>query len=143
MEHWLPLFEDKMATLFDHLGAGAVIVRDIGVAAANEARFEAIADYHANRVRAQSSDPGSYRPLPADALYLTADEMAAGIEAARAHLATPFHEPERATVLDFAVDGARDFRSEEHTSELQSLMRISSAVFCSKKKKNKYSENDK
>src|SRR3546814_7094091 len=29
----------------------------------------------------------------------------------------------------------RDFRSEEHTSELQSLMRISSAVFCLKKKK--------
>src|SRR3546814_7315706 len=27
-------------------------------------------------------------------------------------------------------------RSEEHTSELQSLMRISSAVFCLKKKKN-------
>ncbi|RIA46087.1 transcription-repair coupling factor [Hephaestia caeni] len=112
MEHWLPLFEDKMATLFDHLGTGAVIVRDIGVAAANEARFEAIADYHANRVRAQSSDPGSYRPLPADALYLTADEMAAGIEASRAHLATPFHEPESASVLDFAVDGARDFGPE-------------------------------
>src|SRR3546814_1123559 len=30
-------------------------------------------------------------------------------------------------------------RSEEHTSELQSLMRISYAVFCLKKKKNKYS----
>src|SRR3546814_2246212 len=29
----------------------------------------------------------------------------------------------------------RDFRSEEHTSELQSLMRISYAVFCLKKKK--------
>src|SRR3546814_8464862 len=29
----------------------------------------------------------------------------------------------------------RMFRSEEHTSELQSLMRISSAVFCLKKKK--------
>src|SRR3546814_4861696 len=28
----------------------------------------------------------------------------------------------------------RDFRSEEHTSELQSLMRISYAVFCLKKK---------
>src|SRR3546814_6191994 len=28
-------------------------------------------------------------------------------------------------------------RSEEHTSELQSLMRISSAVFCLQKKKNK------
>src|SRR3546814_12479503 len=55
---------------------------------------------------------GSYRPLPADALYLTADAMAAGIEAARAHLATPFHEPERATVLAFAIDGARDFGPE-------------------------------
>src|SRR3546814_6526042 len=30
---------------------------------------------------------------------------------------------------------ARDARSEEHTSELQSLMRISYAVFCLKKKK--------
>src|SRR3546814_3414402 len=34
---------------------------------------------------------------------------------------------------------ARDIgRSEEHTSELQSLMRISYAVFCLKKKKNTY-----
>src|SRR3546814_1644159 len=31
------------------------------------------------------------------------------------------------------------FRSEEHTSELQSLMRISYAVFCLKKKKKKKS----
>src|SRR3546814_11120385 len=30
------------------------------------------------------------------------------------------------------------FRSEEHTSELQSLMRISYAVFCLKKKTKKY-----
>src|SRR3546814_10480183 len=34
----------------------------------------------------------------------------------------------------FAVLG--EARSEEHTSELQSLMRISYAVFCLKKKKN-------
>src|SRR3546814_4812019 len=35
-----------------------------------------------------------------------------------------------------------DVRSEEHTSELQSLMRISYAVFCLNKKKSKQS-NDK
>src|SRR3546814_1596709 len=34
------------------------------------------------------------------------------------------------------VVAAGDDRSEEHTSELQSLMRISYAVFCLKKKKN-------
>src|SRR3546814_7187127 len=32
-------------------------------------------------------------------------------------------------------------RSEEHTSELQSLMRISYAVFCLKKKKNKQTQS--
>src|SRR3546814_3944073 len=34
-----------------------------------------------------------------------------------------------------AADGGQKGRSEEHTSELQSLMRISYAVFCLKKKK--------
>src|SRR3546814_7912022 len=33
------------------------------------------------------------------------------------------------------AEGDEDLRSEEHTSELQSLMRISYAVFCLKKKK--------
>src|SRR3546814_9157654 len=37
----------------------------------------------------------------------------------------------------FRSDDADYNRSEEHTSELQSLMRISYAVFCLKKKKNK------
>src|SRR3546814_9259872 len=39
-----------------------------------------------------------------------------------------------AEALDFRKRGHRN-RSEEHTSELQSLMRISYAVFCLKKKK--------
>src|SRR3546814_1824632 len=40
------------------------------------------------------------------------------------------------------VDGAPFLRSEEHTSELQSLMRISYAVFCLKKKKNKHGRDN-
>src|SRR3546814_2396580 len=38
-------------------------------------------------------------------------------------------------VADWAKDEVVPSRSEEHTSELQSLMRISYAVFCLKKKK--------
>src|SRR3546814_9144249 len=34
-------------------------------------------------------------------------------------------------------ESERELRSEEHTSELQSLMRISYAVFCLKKKQNR------
>src|SRR3546814_10913630 len=40
-----------------------------------------------------------------------------------------------ADISDSAEPSARSQRSEEHTSELQSLMRISYAVFCLKKKK--------
>src|SRR3546814_10448576 len=40
-----------------------------------------------------------------------------------------------ASVIENELNGAK--RSEEHTSELQSLMRISYAVFCLKKKKTK------
>src|SRR3546814_7245652 len=36
--------------------------------------------------------------------------------------------------LDYFIRRAETLRSEEHTSELQSLMRISYAVFCLKKK---------
>src|SRR3546814_3543389 len=45
---------------------------------------------------------------------------------------------------DMVAIGQRPFvkvaRSEEHTSELQSLMRISYAVFCLKKKTNKHTD---
>src|SRR3546814_3672278 len=39
--------------------------------------------------------------------------------------------------LEPYLNSIHPIRSEEHTSELQSLMRISYAVFCLKKKKNK------
>jgi transcription-repair coupling factor (superfamily II helicase) len=112
MEHWLPLFEDRLATLFDHLGPEDVLVRDPGDAGAADARFEAIADYHANRVRAQSSDPGSYRPLEPETLYLAKAEWEREIADRPIHLVTPFAEPESATVLDFAVEGPRHFAPE-------------------------------
>src|SRR3546814_9035997 len=40
-----------------------------------------------------------------------------------------------------SVSDKNGLRSEEHTSELQSLMRISYAVFCLKKKKKKLSQS--
>src|SRR3546814_11334400 len=48
----------------------------------------------------------------------------------------PFNKTGKAVVLLPPVD-----RSEEHTSELQSLMRISYAVFCLKKKKKIHKPN--
>src|SRR3546814_5056092 len=61
----------------------------------------------------------------------------------RLALGTPLRE----AIVPFApherrLRDALDSRSEEHTSELQSLMRISYAVFCLKKKKSKNANTD-
>jgi transcription-repair coupling factor (superfamily II helicase) len=112
MEHWLPLFEERLVPMTEHLGEDTVVVLDHGVAGAAEARFEAIRDYHANRVQAKSSDPGAYRPLEPKALYLDAAEWENSVRDWPMHATTPFHEPESATVLDFEVDGPRDFAPE-------------------------------
>src|SRR3546814_1082884 len=60
------------------------------------------------------------------------DQMAASglAEASVAELAEAYVP----RIADFDADHVEE-RSEEHTSELQSLMRISYAVFCLKKKK--------
>ncbi|MBB5708966.1 transcription-repair coupling factor [Sphingomonas xinjiangensis] len=112
MEHWLPLFEERLETLFQHLPDEAVLVRDAATDGAAEQRFEAIADYQQNRVRAESTAPGSYRPLAADALYLSPEEWARALDHGPVHVSTSFHEPESDRVLEFNVDGPRDFTPE-------------------------------
>jgi transcription-repair coupling factor (superfamily II helicase) len=112
VDHWLPLFEERLETLFDHLAADDIVVRDTQDAGAADARFEAIADYYENRKRAQTAEPGSYRPLEPAALYLSRDDWRGIIDDRPLHLITQFHEPESATVVDFGVDAARDFAPE-------------------------------
>src|SRR3546814_6564563 len=61
-----------------------------------------------------------------------------GFEAVPALDQSPQRDQMPAIELDQPGQRGRDRRSEEHTSELQSLMRISYAVFCLKKKKTKH-----
>jgi len=116
MEHWLPLFEEKLGTLFDHLESARLWIADSGVAAALDQRFEAITDYHANRIAAASTAPGAYRPLAPDQLYLTAKEWRAAAAGLPLHATSYFHEPESAAVVDLGIDGPRDFAPERAQS---------------------------
>src|SRR3546814_5279801 len=73
-------------------------------------------------------------PEPGDRIYrqaLTRMKAAADI---RWVLLPGNHDPARADGLWSRLVGEAPERSEEHTSELQSLMRISYAVFCLKQK---------
>src|SRR3546814_9467467 len=59
----------------------------------------------------------------------------AGPPAVALGLALAGHQQAEVGRVGFSCASAGLLRSEEHTSELQSLMRISYAVFCLKKKK--------
>jgi transcription-repair coupling factor (superfamily II helicase) len=112
MEHWLPLLEERLETFFDHLGENDLIIRDAAADQALEARRDAIEDYYQNRVRAMEAEPGNYRPLESDTLYVGRDEWSDRIANGPIHLASPFPEPESDRVIDFGVAAARDFAPE-------------------------------
>src|SRR3546814_4443541 len=73
------------------------------------------------RFRLRTAPPWRYRSRHGQALFLLCQHERGQVDDAAAG--------------GFQLSRAWD-RSEEHTSELQSLMRISYAVFCLKKKKN-------
>ena len=112
MEHWLPLFEDKLATLFDHLGKDDLVVIDQAALAAADERVKDISDYHDQRKAITGQAKGNYRPLAPDALYLSDSEFREALAAAPAHRATTFDEPESNGVVGFGFRSGRDFAPE-------------------------------
>jgi transcription-repair coupling factor (superfamily II helicase) len=112
LEHGLPLFEDSLSTLFEHLGDQDLVIRDGGAAGALSGRRDAIADYYANRVRVMAAEPGSYRPLEPDSLYLPKEQWQAALIGRPIHLASPFPEPASERTIAFEVEPARDFAPE-------------------------------
>src|SRR3546814_6255310 len=75
--------------------------------------------------------------MPLDQLAALLEPIAQGDFRAHAAGAATDKEATRRDRAERAASGRAVHRSEEHTSELQSLMRISYAVFCLKKKKKK------
>ncbi|HKK30731.1 MAG TPA: DEAD/DEAH box helicase, partial [Alphaproteobacteria bacterium] len=78
MEHWLPLFHERMATVFDYLPDDAAVILDDHFSEAQRARFDTIADHFSARVSLAETmgagEGGIYRPLPPDRLYLSPEE---------------------------------------------------------------------
>src|SRR3546814_1606251 len=70
------------------------------------------------------------KPASSEASQATMDPISPGVPSRRTGIVLTIFSSTSGRI-------ARTMRSEEHTSELQSLMRISYAVFCLKKKKSK------
>ncbi|MCC7276212.1 MAG: transcription-repair coupling factor, partial [Alphaproteobacteria bacterium] len=112
MEHWLPLFHARLDTLFDHLPDDTPIVLDHQADESAGARFATIQDYYETRRSLMSTATGAapYRPLPPDALYLTAVEWAERLADRAVAETTPFAAPETpGRVLDAGGRRGREF----------------------------------
>ena len=119
MEHWLPLFHDKLETLFD-FAPRALVMLAHHCDEARKARLELIADYYETRRQFLKEDPGKkgalkappYKPLKPEALYLTEAEWAAVLKRHPLHALTPFQAPESMTSVDAHGKLGRDFAPE-------------------------------
>src|SRR3546814_5830496 len=95
----------------------------------------------AEQVQLETGEPAAQRKVGAAASCITVRIAGPGGAAERRELRRAGDAHLRPRRRDIGIGGTkvavareRLFRSEEHTSELQSLMRISYAVFCLKKK---------
>ena len=114
MEHWLPLFHEKMVSLLDYL-QGALVVLDHQIGEAAEARLLTIADYYDARKTAMAKHSrfaAPYKPLAPNVLYLAAEEWKDAVKARTVHHFTPFHEPDGDTVVTLSGKRGRDFGAE-------------------------------
>lgn len=115
MEHWLPLFHERLETVFE-IAEGALISLDPLTEDAIAERFEIIDDHHGNRVRAgreASFGAPPYHPLPTDALYLDRAEWQDALSGGLLQL-TPFEIPVGGDreIVDLGGRAGRNFAPE-------------------------------
>ncbi len=117
MEHWLPLFHDGLATLFDFLGDAPVILDHLSEDAHNS-RIEQVQEYFdARNIALEQSSFGAapYKPLSPEKLYLKDNEWREHLDARPIRAITPFETPDSESsgrVLSLGGRQGRTFAAE-------------------------------
>jgi transcription-repair coupling factor (superfamily II helicase) len=110
MEHWLPLFYERLETIGDYLPS-AVVVFDRQAGEAEDARLELIKEYYVARadLDKRGNPHGSpYRPIPPERLYLAAGDLEALLQGRNVITLSPY-APAEASAADAGATAARDF----------------------------------
>ncbi|HXY58724.1 MAG TPA: transcription-repair coupling factor [Methylocystis sp.] len=119
-EHWLPLFYERLDTLFDYIGSAPLLFDAHSDDAARE-RLAQIADYYDARKFAYDADPAhcNYKPIEPEALYLTQDEWSGLVSARGSAQFSSFARTQKdASTLDFGAKKGRDFAPERNQPEV-------------------------
>jgi transcription-repair coupling factor (superfamily II helicase) len=98
MEHWLPLYYDKLETLFDYL-PGAAVTLDGTVEAARHDRLATIDDYYQARLDTRRGQP-IYRPVRLEQFTVEEKEWQAILRSRRVAELSAFAAPEGVAAFD-------------------------------------------
>ncbi|MBS0224245.1 MAG: transcription-repair coupling factor [Proteobacteria bacterium] len=100
MEHWLPLFHERMETILDYCSE-AIVTVDHQFKGALQARHELIVDYYEARQKTGAkggmSGSADYKPLPPERLYLKPSQWDTLLEEHNVVQLTSFDAPPEAT----------------------------------------------
>nr|CAD6604614.1 transcription-repair coupling factor [Rhizobium sp. Khangiran2] len=97
MEHWLPLFYERLDTAFDYLKDFRLVTDHTAREAANE-RSKLIVDYYEARRDSGTQGKGAaaqaapYKPIPPGQLYLDAKAFSTALDEVNSVRLTPFNE---------------------------------------------------
>jgi transcription-repair coupling factor (superfamily II helicase) len=128
MEHWLPLFYERLETAFDYLDGFRIVTDHTAREAANE-RSKLVLDYYEARRDSGHQGKGAaaqatpYKPVPPGQLYLDGDAFASALDGANALRLTPFNEVDVDRRRVVAIDAhpgprwARNQAEEKDTGE--------------------------
>ncbi len=122
MEHWLPLFHDRLETAFDYAGPDALVFLDHLAEKARAEREAMVADYHAARAEdAEAASAGragpAYRALEPDDLYLGGAEFDAAVRARPSREFSAFSSGVETSelVVDLGARPGREFSAERRS----------------------------
>jgi transcription-repair coupling factor (superfamily II helicase) len=136
MEHWLPLFYEKLETVFDYL-RGFRLVTDHTVREAAEERSKLVFDYYDARLnsgqpaKSQMSQGTPYKPVTPGQLYLDGGTFGKALDAFNAIRISPFneHEGEARRVINIdARQGPRWARSATENADAERVNVFDSVV---------------
>jgi len=137
MEHWLPLFHDRLVTLFDHLGQGWAVAFDHHAEEAIAARQALIGEHYQARLepapKGTSFGTTVYRALPPELLYLDESSLRRRLDAVQTIAFTPAPPPLAKPdgidlVVDLGAKPARDFTQERQNREINLFQAIADHV---------------
>jgi transcription-repair coupling factor (superfamily II helicase) len=119
MEHWLPLFHDRLATLFDYVPV-AIVTLDPLADDARTRRLEQVADHYDARAQAlerKAFGAPPYHPVAPESMFLSEADWQAALGPRRTVALDAFERPEapNAATVSFGGRQGRSFAPERQT----------------------------